>query len=92
MVKVRAQGDQILIFSNFTTMLTILEDYCVIRGIKYHRLDGSTDLAEREERIEDFVRPDSDKTAFLISTRAGGLGINLFSANHVVLFDSDFNP
>lgn len=73
-------------------MLSVLEDFCTIRGIGYHRLDGGTDLADREERIEDFVRPGSEKTLFLISTRAGGLGINLVSANHVVLYDSDFNP
>lgn len=90
--KVRAQNEQMIIFSNFTTMLSILEDFCAIRGIKYCRLDGSTDLADREERIEDFVSPGSDKTMFLISTRAGGLGINLVSANHVVLYDSDYNP
>lgn len=73
-------------------MLSIMEDYCVGKGINYCRLDGSTDLADRESRIEDFTRPGSDKVVFLISTRAGGLGINLVSANHVVLYDSDFNP
>jgi SWI/SNF-related matrix-associated actin-dependent regulator of chromatin subfamily A member 5 len=49
-------------------------------------------LQDRESKIEDFSRPDSDKVVFLISTRAGGLGINLVSANHVVIYDSDFNP
>ncbi len=63
-----------------------------MRGYKYCRLDGDTDLQERETQIEDFSRPDSDKVVFLISTRAGGLGINLVSANHVVIYDSDFNP
>jgi SWI/SNF-related matrix-associated actin-dependent regulator of chromatin subfamily A member 5 len=73
-------------------MLNILEDYLTMRGYKYCRLDGGTELSERENQIEDFSRPDSDKTVFLISTRAGGLGINLVSANHVVIYDSDFNP
>lgn len=73
-------------------MLSIVEDFCTMRDIPYCRLDGSTELADREMQIEDFTRAGSDKAIFLISTRAGGLGINLVSANHVVLFDSDFNP
>ncbi len=73
-------------------MLDILEDFCTMRGIQYCRLDGSTDLEERESRIRNFSAPDSQDLVFLISTRAGGLGINLVTANHVVLYDSDFNP
>ena len=90
--KVKAQGDQMIIFSNFTTMLSIVEDYCELKQVPYCRLDGATDLEDREEQIEDFTSPGSDKIMFLVSTRAGGLGINLYTANHVVLFDSDFNP
>ena len=81
-----------MIFSGFTTMLDILEDYCCFRGHNYCRLDGSTDLETREKSIEEFTAPDSDKHIFLISTRAGGLGLNLMSANIVVLYDSDWNP
>lgn len=81
-----------IVFSNFKTMLSIIEDYCDMKDIPYCRLDGNTELEEREEQIEDFTQPGSDKVMFLISTRAGGLGINLYTANHVVLFDSDFNP
>ena len=73
-------------------MLNILEDYCNFRQHKYCRLDGNTDLLDREEQIEDFVKPGSDKHVFLISTRAGGLGLNLMTANIVVLYDSDWNP
>lgn len=73
-------------------MLDLLEDYCRTREWKYCRLDGSTDLDEREEMIDDFTSPDSDKFVFMISTRAGGLGINLMTANIVVLYDSDWNP
>ena len=73
-------------------MLSIIEDFLIMRGIPYCRLDGSTDLASRESYIEDFTSKGTDKRIFLISTRAGGLGINLVSANHVVLYDSDFNP
>lgn len=81
-----------IIFSCFTTMLDILEDYLMMRQYAYHRLDGTTELEERERMINEFTSPDSKTIVFLISTRAGGLGINLTSANHVVLFDSDFNP
>jgi SNF2 family DNA or RNA helicase len=73
-------------------MLDILEDFLMMRSHKYFRLDGSTELEEREKSINEFTSPGSDARVFLISTRAGGLGINLVSANHVVIFDSDFNP
>lgn len=81
-----------MIFSGFTSMLDILEDMITFRKIEYCRLDGSTPLEEREEQIQDFSSPKTKKRVFLISTRAGGLGINLVTANHVVLYDSDFNP
>ena len=87
-----ADGDQTLIFSGFTTMLDILEDFCYIRGYDYCRLDGNTGLEDREQQIEEFVKPGSTKQVFLISTRAGGLGLNLMTANTVVLYDSDWNP
>lgn len=73
-------------------MLDILEDYLTYRHYDYCRLDGSTELEDREEQIEEFVAENSKKRVFIISTRAGGLGINLATANHVVLYDSDFNP
>jgi SNF2 family DNA or RNA helicase len=73
-------------------MLDILEDFCNFRGHEYCRLDGSTDLETREKSIEDFTAPNSTKKVFLISTRAGGLGLNLMTANMVVLYDSDWNP
>lgn len=76
----------------FTFTLDILEDYCMIRGYQFCRLDGSTELADRESQIADFSAEGSSKFIFLISTKAGGLGINLVSANHVILYDSDWNP
>lgn len=90
--KMRQERNQVLIFSGFTSMLDILEDYMLFREYPYCRLDGNTDLDERERQIADFTRPDSDRFVFLISTRAGGLGLNLMTANIVVLFDSDWNP
>ena len=73
-------------------MLDILEDFCHFKELNYVRLDGNTSLDDRESQISDFVRPDSDINVFLISTRAGGLGLNLMTANIVVLYDSDWNP
>ena len=86
------EGNQVLIFSTFTSMLDILEDFCGMRGYDYCRLDGTTELDEREEQIEEFTKENSTKKCFLISTRAGGLGLNLMTANIVVLYDSDWNP
>lgn len=73
-------------------MLDILEDFCFMRQYNYCRLDGNTTLDEREKFISSFVEPDSKKFIFLISTRAGGLGLNLMTANIVILYDSDWNP
>lgn len=83
---------QTLIFSGFTSMLDILEDYCRFREYKYCRLDGNTELDDRQAQIDDYTSPDTDKFIFLISTRAGGLGLNLMTANTVILYDSDWNP
>jgi SWI/SNF-related matrix-associated actin-dependent regulator of chromatin subfamily A member 5 len=92
MPRIKKEKEQVLIFSQFKMMLDVLEDYLTMRGYKYCRLDGETELEDRELQIEDFSSPNTDKTVFLISTRAGGLGINLVTANHVVIYDSDFNP
>jgi SWI/SNF-related matrix-associated actin-dependent regulator of chromatin subfamily A member 5 len=73
-------------------MLDIMEDYLIMRGYSYCRLDGSTSLEDREIAINEFTAPGSKHLVFIVSTRAGGLGINLVSANHVVIYDSDFNP
>lgn len=83
---------KVLIFSQFTTMLDILEDYCNMRKYKSHRIDGSTTGYDRESQMATFNSPHSDSFIFLLSTRAGGLGINLQAANHVIIYDSDWNP
>lgn len=90
--KSKAEKSQTLIFSGFTTMLNILEDYCRFREYEYCRLDGNTELEDRQLQIDEYTAEDSSKFIFLISTRAGGLGLNLMTANTVVLFDSDWNP
>jgi len=85
---------RVLIFSQMTRVLDVLEDYCCdrMRNYKYCRIDGSTDGELRDAQIEEFNKPGSDKFIFLLSTRAGGLGINLATADTVILYDSDWNP
>ncbi|KAH0485931.1 MAG: uncharacterized protein KVP18_003657 [Porospora cf. gigantea A] len=87
-----ASGSRVLIFSQMTRMLDILDDYCRLRYFKYCRIDGSTSGHDRDAAIEGFNAPGSEIAVFLLSTRAGGLGINLTAADTVVLFDSDWNP
>lgn len=85
-------GHKVLIFSQFTTQLNFLEDYCSeLRGWAVCRIDGSVQQNERREQIYAFNN-DPSYQIFLLSTRAGGQGINLASADTVILFDSDFNP
>ena len=90
--KLKEEGSRVLIFSQMTRMLDILEDYCQWRGYQYCRLDGQTPHTDRQMYINDYNRPESDKFIFMLSTRAGGLGINLATADIVILYDSDWNP
>ncbi|XP_028323941.1 lymphoid-specific helicase isoform X2 [Gouania willdenowi] len=87
----KKRGHKVLIFSQMTSILDILMDYCYLRGFQYSRLDGSMAYAEREENMTKFSR-DPEVFLFLLSTRAGGLGINLTAADTVIIFDSDWNP
>ena len=90
--RMKKQGSRVLIFSQMSRLLDILEDYCVFREYKYCRIDGETAHEDRIAGIDEYNKPGSDKFIFLLTTRAGGLGINLTSADIVVLFDSDWNP
>ncbi|ORX47010.1 hypothetical protein DM01DRAFT_1339319 [Hesseltinella vesiculosa] len=92
LARFQAQGSRVLIFSQMSRVLDILEDYCWWRNYKYCRIDGQTDQETRVNSIDDYNRPGSDKFIFLLTTRAGGLGINLTTADIVILFDSDWNP
>ncbi|KOB73409.1 Chromatin-remodeling complex ATPase chain Iswi, partial [Operophtera brumata] len=90
--KLQEQGSRVLIFSQMTRMLDILEDYCLWRQYKYCRLDGQTPHEDRNRQIEEYNAEGSEKFVFMLSTRAGGLGINLTSADVVIIYDSDWNP
>lgn len=88
----KKQGSRVLIFSQMSRVLDILEDYCQFREHEYCRIDGGTAHEDRIAAIDEYNKPGSSKFVFLLTTRAGGLGINLVTADTVVLFDSDWNP
>lgn len=90
--RIIAKGSKILIFTQMTRLLDILDDFMNFRGYKFCRIDGSTHYIDRENQIEKFQAEGSDVHIFLLSTRAGGLGINLHAANTVIIYDSDWNP
>ncbi|KAJ4722233.1 Chromatin-remodeling complex ATPase [Melia azedarach] len=90
--KLKERDSRVLIFSQMTRLLDILEDYLMFRGYLYCRIDGNTGGEDRDASIEAFNKPGSEKFVFLLSTRAGGLGINLATADVVILYDSDWNP
>nr|XP_023968392.1 chromodomain-helicase-DNA-binding protein 3 isoform X8 [Chrysemys picta bellii] len=90
--KLKEQGHRVLIFSQMTKMLDLLEDFLDYEGYKYERIDGGITGTLRQEAIDRFNAPGAQQFCFLLSTRAGGLGINLATADTVVIFDSDWNP
>ncbi|RLO02394.1 hypothetical protein DYB28_014357, partial [Aphanomyces astaci] len=92
LVKFKAEGKKVLVFSQFKIMLDILEDLFHARQYSFERLDGSLLGNARQAAIDRFNDPKSDTFVFLLSTRAGGVGINLIAASIVVLYDSDWNP
>ena len=90
--KMKESGHRILMFCQMTTCMTIIEDYFNYKGYKFLRLDGMTKADDRAEQLKVFNDPNSDIFIFLLSTRAGGLGLNLQTADTVIIFDSDWNP
>ncbi|KAA0713500.1 Transcription activator BRG1 [Triplophysa tibetana] len=90
--KLRASNHKVLLFCQMTSLMTIMEDYFAYRGFKYLRLDGTTKAEDRGMLLKTFNDPASQYFIFLLSTRAGGLGLNLQSADTVIIFDSDWNP
>ncbi|XP_040271140.1 chromodomain-helicase-DNA-binding protein 3 isoform X2 [Bufo bufo] len=90
--KLHEQGHRVLIFSQMTKMLDLLEDFLDYEGYKYERIDGGITGSLRQEAIDRFNAPGAQQFCFLLSTRAGGLGINLATADTVIIYDSDWNP
>ena len=90
--KMQREGHRVLIFSQFVLVLDLLQEYCDWKGYLYERLDGGVRGNEREAAIDRFTKPDSNRFIFLLSTRAGGVGLNLATADTVIIFDSDWNP
>ena len=86
------KGNRAVLFTQFTMLLDLIEDYCVLRGWKYCRLDGNTERARRNYLLKRFNEPNSPYFLFLMSTRSGGMGLNLQTADTCILFDSDWNP
>ncbi|KAJ1856927.1 DNA-dependent ATPase fun30 [Coemansia sp. RSA 1822] len=87
-----SRGEKLLVFSQFTTMLNILEAVFALWNIEYYRLDGQTKVAERQGLIDQFNSKESTAPVFLLSTKAGGFGINLTGSNVVVIYDAGNNP
>jgi SNF2 family DNA or RNA helicase len=94
LLKLKAEGHRVLIFSQMTSLLDILQDYMHYREYNYERLDGSVRGEERYSAISRFTSnaAENDTFVFLLSTRAGGVGLNLVAADVVIFMDQDFNP
>merc|ERR1719264_1780645 len=92
MRKLKNTGHRVLIFSQMTKMLDLMEDFLDGEGYKYERIDGGVTGTLRQEAIDRFNAPGAEQFCFLLSTRAGGLGINLYTADTVFIYDSDWNP
>lgn len=90
--KLKERGHRVLIFSQFLDMLSVIEDFMDGMQLSYQRLDGTMGSLEKQKRIDQFNAPDSSLFAFLLSTRAGGVGINLATADTVIILDPDWNP
>jgi SNF2 family DNA or RNA helicase len=90
--KLKISGHRVLLFSQMTKVLDILELYLSYRAHSYCRLDGTTSADVRESLVKQFNAPESPFFVFILSTRAGGLGLNLQTADTVIIFDSDWNP
>ncbi|KAI0388031.1 P-loop containing nucleoside triphosphate hydrolase protein [Hypomontagnella monticulosa] len=92
LAKLKKDNHRVLIFSQMVKVLDILGDYLRLRGYQFQRLDGTIGAGPRRLAINHFNAEDSADFCFLLSTRAGGLGINLMTADTVIIFDSDWNP
>ncbi|KAL0428847.1 UNVERIFIED_CONTAM: ATP-dependent helicase BRM [Sesamum radiatum] len=92
LIKLQRTGHRVLLFSTMTKLLDIMEEYLQWRRLVFRRIDGMTSLEDRESAIVEFNRPDTDCFIFLLSIRAAGRGLNLQSADTVIIYDPDPNP
>ena len=90
--RLHCKGHRVVLFSQMTSMLDILENFLRLRNYRYCRMDGSSSRVERNVNIRAFNSPESKLFVFLMTTRSGGLGVNLQTADTVVLYDNDWNP
>jgi hypothetical protein len=90
--RLRAGGHRVLIFSQFSMMLDLLSDYLSAKHFPFEMITGSVSGAKRQRAIDRFSRPDSDCFIMLLTTKAGGVGINLTAADTAIIYDSDWNP
>lgn len=84
--------DKIVLVSNYTQTLDLFEKLCRKRSYGYVRLDGSMTIKKRSKVVDEFNKPDSQQFIFMLSSKAGGCGLNLIGANRLVMFDPDWNP
>lgn len=92
LTELHKRGARVLLFSQMVIMLDILQDYMEWKGYKYHRMTGSTQQESRQSMIDEFSSPESETFVFMITTRTGGIGINLQAADTVIFYDLDWNP
>merc|ERR1712223_1000848 len=90
--QLKIEGHRVLIFSQMTKMLDLIEDFLDGVNLRYERIDGGITGSMRQEAIDRFNKTNAEQFVFLLSTRAGGLGINLANADTVIIYDSDWNP
>lgn len=91
LVKLKSEGHRVLIYFQMTKMMDLMEEYLTYRQYNHIRLDGSSKLEDRRDLVHDW-QTNPEIFVFLLSTRAGGLGINLTAADTVIFYDSDWNP
>lgn len=92
LTKYRKENKKMLVFSQFTEMLKLIEEFLTHRNVLFRKIDGAVKARDRQNAIEAFNKNKNVFEVFLLSTKAGGLGINLTSANVVLIYDSDWNP
>ncbi|KAK2844547.1 hypothetical protein Q5P01_011206 [Channa striata] len=91
-IRTLSPSDRVVVVSNYTQTLDMLQDLCVHMGYTFSRLDGHTPTGQRQRLVDSFNSPYSQSFLFLLSSKAGGVGLNLIGASHLVLYDIDWNP